>query len=206
MLRRDNHVCGSKECVASGSVDLELLVGRFSVLVGDSKINLGAFASANPVSLHCLYALRPVKAFQIFKQAVSISRDFKNPLTDDFMSDLGTASVAVTFFYFLVGKTCETARTPVDGSLSLVSQAFFVELEENPLSPFVVVRSAGDYLPVPVIAETQGLDLLGEMLDVLKSGCGRVCACFDGVVFGWKTEGVISHGVKDIVAPHSEEA
>ena len=118
----------------------------------------------------------------------------------------GTTSLTFAFFYFLVCKTRETAWAPVDWCVCFISQAFFVELKENPLSPFVVVRAASDYLTIPVVAETERLNLLCEVCDILVSGSSRVSACFDSIVFGWKTERIISHRMKDIVAVHAQKS
>ena len=122
------------------------------------------------------------------------------------MGDSRTASFAFSFLYFLVRKSSEAARTPVDRSVGLVCKSLFVELEENPLRPLVVVRVAGDYASVPVVAESQGLYLLCEMVDVLESRRRRVCSGLDGIVFCGKTERVVSHRMKHVVSVHAQVA
>ena len=142
MLWSDNHVSCAKKCVAACCVDAELVFCRFSVFVGNLKAHLAAFASANPVFLHQLYAFRPVKRVKVFKKLVRIVCDSQNPLADCFVCYSCAAAVAFSVFNFFVCKTSKTAWAPVNRCFCFISKTFLVKLKENPLSPFVVFRLA----------------------------------------------------------------
>ena len=60
-----NHVCGTKECVASCGVNCKGCVCGFSVFVCNCKVYFCTFRLTDPVFLHELYAFRPVKSIKI---------------------------------------------------------------------------------------------------------------------------------------------
>ena len=81
VLRGNNHVCGTKKCVAPCGVYAELFpCGGASFCNG--KVNFCTFAASNPVLLHKLYAFRPVKFIQALDKLVCIGGNLKNPLAD----------------------------------------------------------------------------------------------------------------------------
>ena len=206
MFRCYDHVCRPEECVRTCRVDGQLVLCRFSVLVGNGEVNFRAFRTSNPVALHRFDAFRPVQTVQIRQQFVCIRGDFQNPLSDDFVGDGCPAPFAFSFLYFLVCKARLALRTPVDWCFRLVCQSLLVQLEEDPLCPLIVVCIAGDDTAVPVVAESQSFNLLCEVVNILERCCCGMCPCFDCIVFGGQTERIVSHRVQDIVTVHAQVA
>ena len=78
-----------------------------------------------------------------------------------------------------------------------------VELQKDPLGPAIVFRLGGVDLPAPVEGDAQQphlpLVVGGEAADKL----GRVGLQTDGRVFRGQTEGIPTHGMEDVFAPHA---
>ena len=73
-----------------------------------------------------------------------------------------------------------------------------VKALENPLRPLVILRVGGVDFLVPVVRETEALDLAAEIVTVLLGGNGRVRTGLDGVLFGREAESVPTHRVQHI--------
>ena len=202
MLWSNYHICCTKESITACCIDCKL----FSIMTVDFKINFSTEWLTDPVALHSLYAVRPVKGIKVFKKAFCIFSDFQNPLADCLVCNNCTTAFAFSFLNFFVGKTCKTAWTPVDWSFCFVCKSLFIELEENPLSPLVVIWFTCRNAAVPVVGKTEGLDLACEVFDVCVSCDWRMCTSLDGVVFCRKTESIVSHWMKNIEAVHSKVA
>jgi hypothetical protein len=67
--------------------------------------------------------------------------------------------------HLLVGEHSAQGRAPIDGDLSLVSEALLKELQEDPLGPLVVLLVRRRQLPLPVVAEAKRLQLRGRKFD-----------------------------------------
>ena len=76
------------------------------------------------------------------------------------------------------------------------------KLEEDPLRPLEVFRIGRVHLAVPVVAETEHLDLPLEGGDVLRRRLGRMRAGLNGVLLGGQAERVPAHRVEDVEAAH----
>ncbi|MNV81053.1 hypothetical protein D3C71_1746940 [compost metagenome] len=56
---------------------------------------------------------------------------------------------------FFVGKYCAQCRTPVNRNLCYISQPLLVELNENPLCPFIIFRISRADFAIPVIGKSK---------------------------------------------------
>ena len=190
------HIGHAHEGIRTGGVDLQLLI-----LTVDIEADVDPFGATNPVALHGLDHLRP--AFQIVdvvEQLFGIVGDLDEPLGDLFLLHRGVTAPAAVVDHLLVGQHCHVVRAPVDGGGLLVDQTLLVELGEEPLLPAVVVRLAGGQLSVPVITQTQHLELVLHVFDVFVGPGGRCRAVLDGGVFRRQTEGIPADGLQHILA------
>ena len=199
MLGCNYHISCAEQGIASGGVYLKLLVHVLKLEEDSSTL-----AAADPVTLHSLDSLWPVQKIQILQEPVGICCDLEHPLADVFSDYRSAAALALAFLDLFVCKACLTGRTEVDRLLGLVCKPFLVQLEENPLGPPVVVGLAGGYFPVPVVAESQGLYLAAEHIDVLVGGHPWMGSCLDCIVFGRQAEGVEAHWVQHRIAVHTQ--
>ena len=87
---------------------------------------------------------------------------------------------------------------------SALLESWFVptveELQEDPLRPAVVLRIAGAYFAVPVVAEADVVELFAVAADILLGGDGRMLTGLDGVLFRGQTEGIVAHRVEHVEA------
>jgi hypothetical protein len=81
-----------------------------------------------------------------------------------------TADVAAAVAHLFIREHGAQRGTPVDGNLGLVREPALVELAEDPLRPLHVARVGRVDLAIPVVAESHGLQLRAEALDVLGRG------------------------------------
>ena len=72
------------------------------------------------------------------------------------------------------------------------------KLDECPLRPFIIARVAGTELAVPIVTETDLIQLLAIAFHILLSSDGRVLAGLDGVLLGGQAESVVTHRVQHI--------
>ncbi|MNS75014.1 hypothetical protein D3C72_1085110 [compost metagenome] len=190
------HIGHAHEGVRAGGVDLQLLV-----LTLDIEADVDPFGATNPVALHGLDHLRPAfEVVDVIQQLFGVVSDLDEPLGDLFLLHRGVAAPAAVVDHLLVGQHRHVVRTPVDGGGLLVDQTLLVELGEEPLLPAVVVRLAGGKLSVPVIAQTQHLQLVLHVFDVFVGPGGRCRAVLDGGVFRRQTEGIPADGLQHILA------
>ena len=84
------------------------------------------------------------------------------------------------------------------GFVGFVAIIMVEQLDESPLSPFVVIGVAGAHLAAPVEGEAYFVELFAVACDVLFGGDGRVLAGLYGVLFGGKAVGVVAHGVQHV--------
>src|SRR5574344_555392 len=201
VLRCNDHICCTEESITTCCIYFQIVIALFKL-----EEYCRSFTSTDPVALHCLYGLRPIKAVKTLEELVAICGDLEHPLSDVLLLDLCAASLASSFLYFFVCKTCLAGRTPVDGSMCFISQAPLVELEENPLCPLVVIFITSADFPVPVIGEAKTLYLATEVVDVLFCCDIGMCPCLDSVVFCRKAKRIESHRMKHVVSVHSKES
>ena len=84
-----------------------------------------------------------------------------------------------------------------------ISETLVVKFKKNPLGPTKILGIGSVDFAGPVVTESHGLNLTAEVIDVLFGREARVGAGLHGMLFRRKPEGVPSHGMQNIVAPHS---
>ncbi len=139
-------------------------------------------------------------------QLIGVFGDAEEPLLQVAPDDRRVAALADAFHHLLVGQHGLAAGAPVDRGLGAVGQAGLVELQEEPLRPFVVLGQAGDDLAAPVVDGAHGLQLAAHVLDVLHGPGEGMDAALDGGVLRRQAEGVEAHGMQHVVALHPLEA
>ncbi len=135
VLGGEDAVGGAKEGVGTGREDREVLVAAV-----DPEDHVGAVALADPVALHLLDALRPVDQIEVVEQALGVLGDLEHPLPHQAPLDRVSGLDIGAVLDLLVGEHGAQGRTPVDRDVRHVGEALFIELEEDPLRPTVVVR------------------------------------------------------------------
>ena len=218
MFRREHHVGGAVKRVRSR--------GEYpDFFVVDLKIDFRAFASADPISLEQLDSLRPIEAFKFINQSLRVSGNAQHPLPHRPPDDWKSADFAFAINHFFVRQNGAKLRTPVHQHIGNVSEANFIRilaaisldrlgpvrfriepriinLEKDPLRPFEVTRIGGVDFTVPIIGETDPLQLRFEFRDVLAGGDGRMLAALDRVLLGRQPERVPAHRMEDIEPAH----
>ncbi len=131
MFGRQHHVGGAEQRVGPGGEDADCRVAAvgFAVLrtvAKQGKIDLRAFALADPVALHLLDRFGPIDQFQIVEQAVGIGGDAQQPLPQRHADDGMAATFGFAVDDFFVGQHGAQRFAPVDRHLGLVSEAFAV--------------------------------------------------------------------------------
>ena len=79
------------------------------------------------------------------------------------------------------------------------------DLQEDPLRPLVVARVDRREAAAVVVVDAQPAQLGPDRLDVRLGRDPRVLAGLDGVLLGGQAEGVVAHGVQDVVPVHAQE-
>src|SRR5262249_15974547 len=77
-----------------------------------------------------------------------------------------------------------------------------IELQENPLSPAVVLRVRRIKLPTPIKRDSDQTELSLVVGRKLSDQLGRIGFQFDGSVLCRETKGIPSHWVKNVVPAH----
>src|SRR3989440_5333496 len=107
------------------------------------ETNLCALAAPNPVALHGYGLFGPLDFGEV-QQFFGIIGNSEQPLVDLFANDGGAAAFAgAVRQYLLVCQRGVTAWTPVCRGFGTIGQPVLIELQEQPLRPFIVVRQAG---------------------------------------------------------------
>ena len=76
MLRRENHVCNSEECIRTCSIYYEFLVCAV-----DAELDLSTLRTSDPVFLHGFDLVRPARhILKILEESVGVVGDLEIPL------------------------------------------------------------------------------------------------------------------------------
>ncbi len=193
MLRCQDHEGGSPQCVWTCGEH----GNRIVVLCGED--DFCALGSADPVLLHFDDVVRPLlQRVEIIEQLLSILGDLEEPLLQGSWLWRCATAFALATDDLLVGQHGVACRAIIDRGFLLVGQSCFVQLDEQPLCPFVVVGQTGGDLAIPIELHAPVSELLFRCLDVLLGEGPRMCFVFDGCILGRKAKGVPSHGVQDL--------
>ena len=125
--------------------------GECAIAIHHVELNVCAFGLANPVALHFLEAIGPVKFPEVIEKSFGVGGDFKHPLTHEAAFHQIAGVDIFSVFDFLVGEDGAECWAPIDRDIGEVCQPFFIKAEEHPLRPFVVVRRRGVDFPGPVV-------------------------------------------------------
>ena len=194
VLRRNDHVGGTKQGVTAGGVHGQ------GIACGGAEVDLCAVAAADPVLLLGSNALNVIQTVQTIDQLIGISGDLEHPLALDAVNDLAAAALAHAVDNFLVGQHALAAGAPVDVHFLLVSQTMLIQLQEDPLGPLVVLGVGGIDLAVPVKGKAQSLQLTAEVVHIVLGDNGRVDVVLHGKVLSGQAKSVPTHGIQHIVA------
>ena len=148
--------------------------------------------------MHGFDFVGPVERVDVFEEFIGVFGDFEEPLFHFFLFDFVAAAPTMAVFDLFVGKDGLVFGAPPLVGFFLVGEAFFVELEEAPLSPFVVLRVGSVNLARPIDGVAKAFGLFLEVGDI---GFGDVLGCgagLDGVVFSGEAESVVAEGAQDI--------
>ena len=201
MLGRKYHVGCPIYSIGTGRVNgnkTGLLSAFENYLEGD----LRTLAFPDPIPLLDFYFFEIVDVVEIAIEAVGVFGDGEHPLLFLALFDGRAAAFAFAVDDFLVGKTDEILRTPVDRHFFLVCKTLLEKLQKDPLCPFVVVRIGGIYFPRPIERKSEGFELSPKNVGIFLGHDRRLETGFDGVVFRRKTEGIPTDRVENIVALH----
>src|SRR5262245_27714000 len=218
MFRREHQERTAIKSVGSRSENANLLVYILNL-----EIDLRAFASGNPIALQQLDSFRPIKFVESLEQSLRISSDAQHPLPHGPSDNREPANFAFSIYNLLVGQNRAQLRTPVDRNISYISEPDIVgicsaiarnrfragclrvepgivDLQENPLCPFVISRVRRVDLPLPIVRETNPLQLALKFSDVFTRGDCRMLASLDRVLLRGQTERVPAHRMQDVEA------
>ncbi len=195
VLGRQDHEGGAEQGVGPCGEDADPLVG----VVDDLEVDIGAVRAADPVALQAFRRLRPVDPVQIVQQPLRVLGDLEEPLIQRALRYFGRAALAAPVYDLLIRQHRLARRAPVDRCFASFGQADFVELQEDPLGPLVVLGLGDIDHPVPVVHETHPPELASEVLNVAWDELHRVYAQLQGEVLRVDAESVEADGLEDVV-------
>ena len=192
----NDHIGRAKEGVGPGGEDHDVVPG------GGLEGDLRAGGPANPVALLGLDPVDKVHGVQPVNELLGVGGNLQHPLGFLLADYRRAAPLADALDDLLVSQHALAGGAPVHRHGGLIGQTVLVQLEENPLSPLVVIGVSGVHTPVPVEGVAQHVELPGEVFDVLLGDDGGGDVVFDGEVLGGQAEGIVADGQQDIVAVH----
>src|SRR5258708_4336944 len=169
MFRREHQECAAVKRVSSRSENANPLIYFLNL-----EIDLRALASANPIPLERFDSFRPIKALEFIEQSIRISSDTQHPLPHWSSNNRKAANLAFSIYNLLIRQDCAQLRTPVHRDVSNISESNavrigsaiggnrlgpiclrvkpgVVDLQENPLRPFVISRVCAVGLPLSLV-------------------------------------------------------
>ena len=186
-----------------GNLALIALNG-LTILVAQGKVDLSALGATDPVGLHLLDALGPAgELLQVVEQLLRVLGNLVVPLLKVALLGLGAAAPALALGNLLVGQNGLAGGAPVDRVLLAVDQALFPHLLKDPLTPTVVVRTAGLNHAIQIVGEAHALHRGERLVHVLIRPGGSLRVVLDGGVLGRQAKGVKADGVQHVVAAHA---
>ena len=193
MLRRNDHISRTKQGIAAGGIHRQGVTGC------RCKVDFRTMAASNPVFLLGDDTVDIIQPVQSVDQTVCIGGDLQHPLALFTMDNRRATAFTDAIDDLFVGKDDLTAGTPVNVHFLFVSKTMLVQLEEDPLSPFIIIRVGGIDLTVPVKRKSQRFQLRFETSDVIPGDDLRMNMVLHRKVLSRQTERVPSHCIQDIV-------
>jgi|GEM_PF-2182218 len=170
--------------------------------IGKGEAHAGALA--DPVGLHGLDPLRPARQrIQRRQKFIGISGDGQVVAGNLALLDHRAGAPAAAFDDLFVGEHGLVHRVPVHHLSLLVGDAFFQHAQEQPLVPLVILGRTGRQFALPVDGESQRLQLLLHVGDVVPGPLRRRHLVLHRRVFRRQAEGIPTHGLQHVVALHA---
>ena len=127
MLGCKDRIGYTKEGVGSCGINGDLNFSSF-----DKKVDFGAFAFSDPISLHLLEGVRPIEKIEVLKESFRIGGNLQHPLTHGAPFHRMAASFGARSLcgikYFLIGQNRAKGRAVPNRRFRDVGEAFFVKL------------------------------------------------------------------------------
>ena len=197
MLRRHDHEGHAEQRIRTGGVDAE----RFLDAV-HREVHEGASGLSDPVLFHGADVFREIDLVQAVQKLVRVLGDPEVPDLLLLLDDIAVADIALAALAVLVGEDHLAVGAVVHQSLVPESQSVVEQLQEDPLGPLVIVFIRGIDHAVPVEGESDLLQLVREMMDVVVRGDTGMLIRLYGIVLSRKAESVEADGEQDIVPLH----
>ena len=158
------------------------------------------------MALHILRGLGPVDLFEALKELLRERGLVDDPLLHVLADNGIAAALGLAVDDLIVREHCSELLAPVNGHVDVLRVTVKIELFEDPLCPMIVFGIARrDHLR-PVIIEAELSELLREGLDILLGKAVGMISRRNRVLFRGKTEAVVSHRMKHVVALHALHA
>ena len=209
MLRGDRHESHAEQRVDARGEHLECTIGskQRTGVIRIGERDFGALTATDPVRLHGLHALRPaLERGEVPEQFVGIRGDVEVVHRDFALLDERARAPAPPIDHLLVGEHRLIDRIPVHHAGFLVGDALLAHAQEEPLVPAIVGRVAGGDLAIPIDRETERLQLLFHVRDVVPRPLGWCHAVGHRRVLGGQAKGVPAHRLQDVQTLHAREA
>mmetsp|Transcript_24890 Transcript_24890/g.68953 ORF Transcript_24890/g.68953 Transcript_24890/m.68953 type:complete len:298 (-) Transcript_24890:510-1403(-) len=200
MFGCERHVGDTHEGVGSSCENGNLFVAF------DGKVDAAAYRLANPLLLGCERPGRPVQPFEPVQQTVCIVRNFQNPLTQWQALDWIRATFRQPINHFLVCQDGSQSRAPIDRNLRLFGQSLVEELQKYPLCPFDIINVGCCDFAIPIIGESQHLQLSFEIGNIAGRCLRRLRSRLDGKLFCRQAKGIPTNRMQDIEPFHAPVA
>ena len=150
MLWSKDEKSRAKESVGTSRKDLNKLC--FTCYL---EVDLGTLGAADPVSLHGFNFVWPVELVDVSKKFVGVVGNLEEPLFHLFLFDFRTTAPTVSVFYLFVGKHGLVDWAPPLIRFFAICKAFFIELQEAPLRPAIILWVRGINLTRPINSITK---------------------------------------------------
>ena len=197
---RQHHVCGSEKRVAARCEHRHDIASAAISL--NLEIDERACRFPDPVALHLLDALRPVKAVKVGKQPLRIRSYPEHPLAHWTALNRMVPAFGTPVYDLLVRENRAKRGTPVHRHLRDIGESLPVELLEYPLRPPVVPGVGGVDLAVPIVRKAEHADLLAEAVYVLLRRDGGMGAGLHRVLLRRQAKRIPSHRMQHIETLH----
>ena len=122
------------------------------------------------------------------------------------MLDRCAAALAAAVDHLLVREDGFVLGAPVHRRALFVREAGVVQLQKQPLRPFVIGRIGGRQLVPPIEHPAEAAQLPAKGRDVLRNQLGRIGPDIERVILGVDPERIEAHGLEHVVALEALEA
>ena len=166
--------------------------------------DLSPLRLADPVGLHQSYTVRPaVQPVDGSKKIISIFGNFQKPLRQQTALDHRAGTPPTTVDNLFICKDRIFNRVPVHPAFLAIGQPLFQKAQKHLLFMLIIIRCAGGQFAVPVIGQSHAAQLRAHGCDVLYGPGTGMGATLNRSIFGRQTEGIPTHGMKNIESPRT---